>query len=155
MNTTNDDKLLMMSLASSVNDLSPSYLLNWLDSLPGDWQINCLEDIIRAILGYVSIFHNDVSADDAEFGEAAEYWQESVEDGIGCRVDDGDVVIVDEYGQNEICRLPLPEWVLRLEGVIEFLRLGRDRVLTAGELKDVLEHMWSYMFLYEGEINAG
>lgn len=154
MDTNRQAQVLAQSLESSVGELRPDYLLSWLSCLPDDWPIHGVEDIVRAIMGYANITHVGVDSENAELLDAADYWQKANEGEVGCRVDDGDVVLVDQDTDEEICRTPLPEWLLRIDGIIDFMLLGRDRQLCVGELRDVLDFMWGCMYKLEADEDA-
>jgi len=134
-------KILQMTLTNNMEEINVEFLLRFLNSLPHDFHFRSVEDLVIALIGY----DRDPNAysDDAEWMLLQEIWKTIYEPEVS--VQDAELVV--ESNHVEIVRIPIPDWILELDGLISFLNSARGgRIPTAAELKELLLNLWFPQF---------
>jgi len=129
-------EILRTTLRNTLGELNAEYLLRWLDSLPQDFHFRSVEDLVIALIGY-DRDPNAYNSDD-EWMLLQEIWKTIYEPEVS--VDCGELVVQSNF--QEIMRIAVPDWIVRLDGLICFLNDVRDRIPTARELKELLLNLW-------------
>jgi len=130
-----------MTLTNNMEEINVEFLLRFLNSLPHDFHFRSVEDLVIALIGY----DRDPNAysDDAEWMLLQEIWKTIYEPEVS--VQDAELVV--ESNHVEIVRIPIPDWILELDGLISFLNSARGgRIPTAAELKELLLNLWFPQF---------
>lgn len=140
MDRTSEHNMLQIRLGGDAETLTPHYLLRWLDYLPGDYEFGCISDVVISFLGLSESITAALDFD--ELGEL----RESVGENTYAFVDDGELVIRQSETDEEICRVELAEWLMRLGSLIEFMIDVYGHPLSALELRDFLGQLWHPRF---------
>lgn len=140
MDRTSEHNMLQIRLGAEAETLTPHYLLRWLDYVPDDYEFGCISDVVISFLGLSESITAALDFD--ELGEL----RESVGEDSYASVDDGELVIRVRETDEEICRVELPDWLLRLNALVEFLAEVYGHPLSALELRDFLVRLWHPRF---------